>query len=75
MLGGDLNFLIGVSEIWEMQAHPGPIYNFFVHKLEDSLLYDLELRKFLPTWRNKRTREDFVTKRIDIFFIHEHMMA
>lgn len=74
MLGGDLNFSMGVSEIWETQAHLGPIYNFLVHKLEDSILYDLELRKFLPTWRNKRTREDFVAKRIDRFFIQEHMV-
>ena len=34
VLGGDLNFYLGVVEMWGMKATPNTLKNYFIHHLE-----------------------------------------
>jgi hypothetical protein len=40
-----------------------------MHKLEHTSLIDVSPIKISPTWRNKRLREDYISKRLDRFLI------
>jgi hypothetical protein len=43
---------------------------YFIIKIEVGLL-DIELSKLTPTWRNKGTWEDRISKRVEQFLIYE----
>jgi hypothetical protein len=47
------------------------LYGYFLRKLEDSRLVDIEPAKLTPTWRNKRIGEERITKRLDRFLFFE----
>lgn len=41
VVGGDLNFLLGISEILGLHAHLKPLSDFFTHVLEVQKLYNV----------------------------------
>jgi len=65
----DLNFSLGEVEIWGPLAHPDPQTFFFSHLLPTNGFIEIVLTKLLPTWRNLRTRDAHVAKRLDWFLI------
>lgn len=71
IIGGDLNFTLGVSEIWCPKAIPDPLSHFFKSHLSQLDLFDLEPVKLNPTWRNRRSGEDQIAKRLDRFIVEE----
>ena len=54
MLGGDLNFTIGDTEIWGTHAHRDPFTYYFLSKLEDLSFFGIVPVKIIPTWWNMR---------------------
>jgi hypothetical protein len=74
IIGGDLNFSLGAAEVWGPRARADPLMDFFCHSLSEAGLLDLAPLKLLPTWRNKQTREDRITKRLDRFLVSENLM-
>jgi hypothetical protein len=74
ILGGDLNLSLGVSEVWGPRAKYDPLSDLFKHIIEEKGLSDLDPIKLMPTWRNKRTGEDRVMKRIDRFLLSDKIM-
>jgi hypothetical protein len=68
ILRNDLNFSMGVAEIWGPRARPDPLSDFFSHIMGENVLIDVALTKHSPTWRNKRVGEDQIAKRINHFF-------
>ena len=71
IVGGDLNFSLGTTEIWGPKAIPDPLSDFFKSHLIQRDLIDLDPIKLNPTWRNKRVGEDRIAKRLDHFLIGE----
>lgn len=71
VVGGDLNFSLGLSETWGPQAHVDPLADFFLNKIKDGRLIDINIIKNTPTWRNRRVGEARVAKRLDCFLINE----
>ena len=71
IIGGDLNFSLGVSESWGANARADPLTDFFLSKITSSHLIDLSLLKARPTWRNKRVGDDWVGKKLDCFLLGE----
>jgi hypothetical protein len=65
VIGGDLNFTLGASEIWGLATQIDCLQGYFLRKLEEVGLLDIEPTKLSPTWRNKRTKDDRITKRLD----------
>ena len=49
ILGGDIKFSKGVKETWCPRSHIGPLPNYFVHKLEEGHLLDIDSIKLNPT--------------------------
>ena len=73
IIGGDLNFSLGVSESWGANARANPLTDFFLSKIASSHLVDASLLKPRPTWRNKRVGEDWVGKKLDCFLLGEEL--
>eukprot|EP00253_Pinus_taeda_P015506 PITA_15506 len=74
ILGGDLNFSIGTAEAWGPSAREDPLSDFFSNLIPSHNLIDVNLIKSKPTWRNRRTGEGRVAKRLDRFLINESLM-
>ena len=54
IVGGDLNFSIGLSVIWGDSARSDCLSDFFTKILEDHGLVDIAPSVVLPTWNNRR---------------------
>jgi len=74
ILGGDLNFSLGVPEVWGPRAAPNPLNDFFLNYLEQWGLVDVEPQKFSPTWCNRWVGSDRVSKRLDRFLISDDLL-
>lgn len=74
VLGGDLNFTLSLREVWGSNPREDRQKGFFLSFMEAESLVDLEPVKFSPTWRNFRTGNDVVDKRLDCFLISEKLM-
>jgi hypothetical protein len=57
VIGGDLNFTLGASYVWGLAAQLNYLSGYFLKKLEEVSLLDIELAKFSPTHRNKRVEK------------------
>jgi len=68
-MGGDLNFSLGISESWGTHAIPDPLVDYIISSLEQVELVDIQMPKFLPTWRNQRTGDAALARRLDRFLI------
>jgi hypothetical protein len=49
ILGGDLNFSLGLSEVWGMHAREDPLAGYFTQKLVACKLVDIEPTRLKPT--------------------------
>jgi hypothetical protein len=69
ILGGDLNFSVGVIEVWGPKPRIDPLLDFLIHILGDKGMSDAFTVKLNPTWRNKRIAKDRIEKKIDCFLV------
>ena len=60
ILGGDLNLSLGCVEVWGPRAVPDSLAPFFSNAFSCHDLLDIAPIKLSPTWRNKRTGENWV---------------
>eukprot|EP00253_Pinus_taeda_P006972 PITA_06972 len=74
VLGGDLNFSLGRAEAWGPSAREDPLTDFFSQAFLDKKLTDPSPTKLKPTWRNRRSGEDRIAKRLDRFLISEGLI-
>jgi hypothetical protein len=74
ILGGDLNFSLGLSEVWGAHARADPLAGYFTQKIVECNLLDIEPTKLKPTWRNNRVGEDSIAKRLDHFLIVDSLL-
>jgi len=74
VVGGDLNFSLGRAEAWGPSAREDPLTEFFIQFLKDHNLIDPSPISLTPTWRNRRTGEDRIAKRLDRFLISEGLI-
>ena len=69
IIGGDLNFSLVNAEAWGPSARIDPLSDYFAHLLLSHKLIDVNFIKAKPTWRNRRTGEERIAKRLDRFLI------
>lgn len=74
ILGSDLNFSFERAEIWGQVARVNPLTNFFIQRLEDNGLLDVESIKLQPTWRKKWVGAKRNAKRLDKFIISKGIL-
>eukprot|EP00253_Pinus_taeda_P030772 PITA_30772 len=75
VVGGDLNFSMGRAEAWGPSAREDPLSDFFHKALLDKNLIDPSPIKLKPTWRNRRSGEDWIAKRLDCFLLSEGLIS
>eukprot|EP00253_Pinus_taeda_P029977 PITA_29977 len=75
IVGGDLNFSMGRAEAWGPSAREDPLSDFFHKALLDKNLIDPSPIKLKPTWRNRRSGEDRIAKRLDCFLLSEGLIS
>eukprot|EP00253_Pinus_taeda_P026822 PITA_26822 len=69
IIGGDLNFSIGYSESWGGAAQIDPITDYISGLLEHHDFIDIPVQKPQPTWRNRRTGDVALARRLDRFLM------
>jgi endonuclease/exonuclease/phosphatase family metal-dependent hydrolase len=74
ILAGDLNFTSPL-EIWGQKALHDPLSGYFKSLFHKHYLIDVNLAETVPTWKNSRVRVDSISKRLDMFFIAEEILA
>ena len=74
VMGGDFNFSLGHNEVLGPHAQVDSLAGFFVQKLMEKGLLDIEPIKLKPTWRNNRCGDARVAKRLDRFLVSEQMV-
>ena len=65
ILGGDLNYSLGVSDIWGDRDRMDNLSDYFFRKLDGFGLVDIDPTVLLPTWSNKRVGIDNICKQLD----------
>jgi len=74
IMGGDLNFSVGYSESWGHHAQIESLSTFFENILENHSLIDISSVRIQLTWRNRRTGDDKLARRLDRFLIKERLL-
>ena len=74
ILAGDLKFSLGISESWGPNAHADTLSDYFRHLLSSHHLVDPFITSPSPTWRNRRTGDDLVARRLNHFLIKEGLL-
>ena len=75
ILGGDLNLTLSEKENWVSLARHDGLGFFFVALFESKELIDLQPLKLTPTWRNNRSGEQAISKRLDRFLLSENLLS
>ena len=74
IFGGDLNFTLGLYEIWGARARMDSLSDFFTKSLETFGLVDIAPTVMLPTWTNRRVGAESICKRLDRFLLSTNML-
>lgn len=74
IIGGDLNFSLGMEESWGHHAQLDPILEQMSTLLDSYKLVDVPMNKKVPTWHKRRTGEAALGWRLDRFLIHEDLI-
>ena len=74
ILGGDLNFFVGFSEIWGVKAKVDNLSDFFIRQLDGFGLVDIAPSILLPTWSNRRVGCENICKRLDWLLISANLL-
>jgi len=64
IIGGDLNFSLGYTESWGEAAQIDPITDYISRLLEQHDFIDIPVQKPQPTWRNRRTGDVALARRL-----------
>ena len=75
ILGGDLNLTMSSSKVWGKNNRADSLGPYFRHMFEQKGLVDVAPIKIIPTWRNKRSGDQGVSKRLDRFLVLEHLIG
>eukprot|EP00253_Pinus_taeda_P033725 PITA_33725 len=75
IMGGDLNFSLGITEAWGPSAREDPLAEFFLNLISENNLIDPSPVKLKPTWRNRRVGDDRIAKRLDRFLVAESLTS
>jgi endonuclease/exonuclease/phosphatase family metal-dependent hydrolase len=72
---GDLNFTTSSAKDWGHNALQDSLVGFFKSLFFKNSLVDVAPTEIVPTWRNDRARIDSISKRLDMIYIAEDILA
>ena len=71
----DLNFILSSDENWGGSFVPGSNEEFYRDLLTSKKLVDIKPTKLVPTWRNSRSGQNALARRLNIFLVYEGMLS
>eukprot|EP00253_Pinus_taeda_P029406 PITA_29406 len=74
IIGRYLNFSLGFSESWGLQAQTDPLVGYFEQLLDSHDLIDIPVAKLALTWSSETIGEASLARRLDRFLIKEHLL-
>jgi len=75
ILGGDLNITLSADEHWGGLSLPGPSEAFYRDLFLSNNLIDILPTRLIPTWRNGRSGNEAIARRLDRFLIFYSYMS
>jgi endonuclease/exonuclease/phosphatase family metal-dependent hydrolase len=75
ILVGDLNFTTSIDEVWGVEARSDPLAGFFRDLFQKNHLVDVQPSELVPTWRNGRSGEQNIQKRLDRVYVAEGLLV
>jgi hypothetical protein len=72
---GDLNFILSSDENWGGSFVPGPTEDFYRDLFTSKKLIDVKPTKLVPTWRNDRSGQDAIARRLDRCLVYEGILS
>ena len=75
ILAGDLNLALNGSEVWGTKALPDPLGPFFTKLFSDHQLADVAPTCAGPTWRNGRSGDEGICKKLDRFLLSFNLVS
>ena len=74
ILGCEFDLFLGCAEVWGSKIVLDALESFFINAFVQNDLLDISPIKLSPTWRNKRTGENRVSKRLDRFLVVDRLV-
>ena len=74
VFGGDLNFSLGLSDIWGVNAHVDALTDYFTNILVGLGLVDIAPLDSIPTWSNRRVGTECICKRLDKLLLSAYFL-
>jgi hypothetical protein len=75
IVAGDLNFTVSAGEVWGDSTHLDPLVAIFKDLFTKKQLVDILPTNVVPTWRNGRTSQNEISKRLDMFYVSEDLIS
>ena len=75
LIGGDLNLTLSEKENWGISARRDDLSSYFANLFESMELVDIQLLKLMPTWRNNKSGDQAISKRLDRFMLSENLLS
>lgn len=75
IIGGHLNFSLGLAESWGWWAQSDHLLDFFNNLLDLHDLIPIDSANILPTWRNRRTGVGALVRRLNHFFMQAPLLT
>jgi hypothetical protein len=72
---GDMNFTTSMDEVWGNSAQGDPMAGYFKYLFIKHSLVDVAPDRDVPTWRNGRSGQESIAKRLDRFYVAEDLLA
>lgn len=74
IIGGDLNFSLGMAEFLGHRAQSDALTNYFEKLLDDHDLLSLNSTCKMPPWRNRQIGEHALARHLDRFLIRPNLL-
>jgi len=75
ILVGDLNIILAEEEVWGGSGNIKNMDDFFKTLFQMNNLVDIKPTKLKPTWRNGRSRQDAIARRLDRVLVSKALLS
>jgi hypothetical protein len=75
ILAGDLNIILAEEEVWGGSGNILNMDDYFKTLFQSNNLVDVKPAKLTPTWRNGRSGQDAISRRLDRVLVSDQLLS